>query len=74
MKASVLIEEAVSLPVEERARLVECLLQSLNAPDDTHTAAWVAVARRRLGELTDGAVEPVSGAAVFERVQARYGR
>jgi len=51
MKASVLLDEAVSLPVEERAHLVDCLLQTLNPPDATHAAAWAAMARRRLDEL-----------------------
>lgn len=72
MKASVLLDEAVSLPVEERAHLVDCLLQTLNPPDATHAAAWAVVARRRLDELRSGKVIPVSGEAVFARIQQRY--
>ncbi|MBI5626901.1 MAG: addiction module protein [Nitrosomonadales bacterium] len=72
MKASVLLDEAVSLPVEERAHLVDCLLQTLNPPDATHAAAWAAVARRRLDELRSGKVVAISGDAVFARIQQRY--
>ena len=72
MKASTLIEEAVSLPVEERAHLVDCLLQTLNPPDATHADAWAAVARRRIDELRSGKVAPVPGEVVFARIQQRY--
>jgi len=72
MKASVLLDEAVSLPVEERAHLVDCLLQTLNPPDATHAAAWATVARRRLDELRAGTVAPIPGEAVFARIQQRY--
>ena len=72
MKASVLLDEAVSLPVEERAHLVDCLLQTLNPPDATHAAAWTAVARRRLDELRSGKVVAIPGETVFARIQQRY--
>ncbi|MDO9010904.1 MAG: addiction module protein [Gallionella sp.] len=72
MKAGVLLEEAISLPVEERAHLVDCLLQTLNQPDATHAAAWTAVARRRLDELRSGKVASIDGDAVFARIWQRY--
>lgn len=74
MKGSVLLDEAVSLPVEDRAHLVHCLLQTLNPPDATHAAAWSAVARRRLEELKAGDIAPVDGEIVFARIQQRYGK
>ncbi len=74
MKTSVLLDEAVSLPVEERARMVDCLLQSLNPPSETLTAEWAAVARRRFDEMMSGKVVPVEGIAVFERIRQRYGK
>lgn len=72
MKASVLLDEAISLPVEERAHLVDCLLQTLNQPDAAHAAAWAEVARRRLDDLRSGKVVVIPGEAVFERIQQRY--
>lgn len=74
MKTEELIDEAVSLPVEERARLAECVLQTLNAPDAGIDAAWVAEARRRLEELRSGAVEAIPGDVVFARIRQRLAR
>lgn len=63
--------EAASLSVEERARLVDSLLQTLNPPDEANTSAWLAVARHRLDDLDAGRVEGVPGEEVFERVRRR---
>ncbi|MDO8960113.1 MAG: addiction module protein [Rhodocyclaceae bacterium] len=71
MKTADLMTEAASLPLEERARLVDSLLQTLNPADEATTAAWLAVARRRLDELRSGRVEAVPGEAVFEKVRRR---
>jgi putative addiction module component (TIGR02574 family) len=74
MKTVDLINEMVSLPVEERARIAEAVLESLNPPDVGHARAWLAVAKRRLEELASGQVEGVPGEAVFERIRQRYAR
>jgi putative addiction module component (TIGR02574 family) len=74
MKAADLMTEAVSLPLEERAQLVDSLLQTLNPADEANTAAWLAVARRRLDDLDSGRVKAVNGDEVFERVRQRLGR
>ncbi len=71
MKTSELIDELVSLPLEERAKVVESLLQSMNPADDEASAAWLDVARRRLAELRSGAVESRPGERVFERIRKR---
>lgn len=73
MKTSELIDEAVSLPLEERARVVDTLLRSLNPPDEASAAAWLEVARRRLAELRAGTVAAVDGEQVFARIRDRYG-
>jgi putative addiction module component (TIGR02574 family) len=74
MKTSELIEEVASLPVEERARVLEFLLESFNAPNDDVDAAWVDVAHRRLDELRSGQVEAVPGETVFSRIRQRYAK
>lgn len=74
MKTIELIAEAVALPVEERARVVENLLSSLNPPDQAVDAAWATVARRRLDELRSGRVEAIPGEVVFERIRQRYSK
>jgi hypothetical protein len=41
MKTNALLDEIISLPMEERARMAEALLQSLNPQDDaTMAACW----------------------------------
>lgn len=74
MKTSELIAEAVSLPVEERTRMVENLLSSLNPPETEVDKAWSSVARRRLDELRSGRVEGVPGEIVFERIRQLYAK
>lgn len=70
MNAIELMNEAASLPIEERARLVDSLLQTLNPVDDS-AAAWLATARRRLNDLDSGRVAAVPGDEVFEKVRRR---
>lgn len=68
MKIKELISEAESLPVEERAMVVDSLLRSLNPPETQVDRKWAEVARRRLEELRSGSVEAVPGEDVFARV------
>jgi len=74
MKTVDLIDEVASLPVEERARVVDTLLRSLNTPESVVDSAWMEVAQRRLDELRAGRVEAIPGEAVFERIHQRYGK
>ena len=67
-----LIDVAYSLPVEERVRLVDSLLQSLSKPETELDKKWTAVARRRLQELRNGSVEAIPGKEVFEKVWQRF--
>jgi putative addiction module component (TIGR02574 family) len=71
MNATDLMTEATSLPLEERARLVDVLLQTLNPADDSIKAAWLAVAQRRLEDLRSGRVAAIPGEAVFDKVRRR---
>ncbi len=71
IKTRELIEEALSLPVEERALIADSLLRSLNMPDTTIDAKWTEVARRRLQELRSGKVKPIPGDEVFAKVLER---
>lgn len=67
-----IIQEAESLPVEERAIVVNSLLRSLNPPDPEIDRKWAAVAKRRLEELRSGRVKPVPGQEVFARIRQRF--
>ena len=66
-----LIAEAESLPVEERARVVDSLLRSLNPPETEIDRKWAAIAQRRLDEVRSGVVETIPGEEVFERMRTR---
>lgn len=71
MNTKELIAEAISLPVEERALMVDCLLKSLNLPETDIDKRWASVAQRRLDDLRSGQAEAVSGDDVFERIWQR---
>ena len=67
MNAKSIIEEAILLPVEERAAVVDSLLRSLNAPDDEFDRQWISAAQRRLDELRSGAATAIPGDVVFAK-------
>jgi putative addiction module component (TIGR02574 family) len=69
-----LIEEVLSLPVDERARIANTLLESLNVPDPAIDKKWAEVAKRRLEELRSGKVKPISGDEVFDKVHKRFSK
>jgi putative addiction module component (TIGR02574 family) len=69
-----IIREAESLPVEERAKLVDSLLRSLNPPDAAVDRKWVAVAKRRLEELRSGKVKAIPADVVFAEVQRLFAK
>ena len=72
MKTKELIAEAISLPIEERAFVIDSLLKSINPPElDTETK-WLAIAKRRLAELRSGKVEAIPGDEVFKKVWKRF--
>lgn len=67
-----IIHEAESLPVEERALVVDFLLRSLNPPDPEIDRKWASVAKRRLEELRSGRVKPIPGEEVFAGIRQRF--
>jgi len=74
MKTNKIIEEALSLPVEDRARLADSLLRSLNTPDPAIDAQWAAVAKSRLQELRSGKVKPIPGEEVVSEALKRLAK
>jgi putative addiction module component (TIGR02574 family) len=72
MKTKELIAEAVSLPVEQRALLVDSLLSSLNTPESVVDQQWIAVSKNRLQQLKAGEVSAVSIEEVLKKVAARF--
>ncbi len=72
MDTKQIIEKAVSLPVEERALLVDSLLRSLNQTQSGIDKKWADVANKRLLELRQRTVEAVPGQKVFDRIWKRF--
>ena len=73
MNMQELMAEAVLLSVEERVRVVDVLLQSLNPTESVIDGRWAAVARQRLEQLRSGQVSAVPVEAVFADIARRFG-
>ena len=65
-----LAAQALGLPPEDRAKLVERLLQSFE-PRSPAQAAWLELARSRRDEVRSGKVAMVPGGEALARVRAR---
>jgi putative addiction module component (TIGR02574 family) len=74
MTTKKIIEQALSLPVEERALIADSLLRSLNMPTADIDARWTEVAKRRLQDLRSGKVKAVPGDKVFDRALKRFSK
>lgn len=72
MRIEDLIEQAESLPVDERLLLVEALLRKLNSADPTIDSAWIELAVRRLEELNSGAAVAIPGEVVLNKLMVRF--
>lgn len=51
MNAQEIIDEAVMLPIEQRAMLADVLLDSINSKDNENQTMWIEVAKNRLKDL-----------------------
>lgn len=72
MNATTIEEEALALPLQERAKLVERLLDSLeNLPEPEAEALWLDVAERRAREIDEGKVQLVTPEELERRVRAQ---
>ena len=68
-----IIQDAASLPVEERLIIVNSLLHSLNPPNPTIDQVWAESARNRLEELRNGSAEAIPADEVFTSMGKRLG-
>ena len=67
-----IIEEAASLPVEERVVVIDSLLQTINPALAEVEAEWIGVAKRRLAELRSGQAKAIPGNEVFAKIRRRF--
>ncbi|MDP2681339.1 MAG: addiction module protein [Deltaproteobacteria bacterium] len=71
MKSEELFDEAVSLPVEIRAQLVDKLLRSLHPVQKEIDKLWAAEAEKRVEEIKSGKVKTIPGDEVFKKILGR---
>ena len=63
--------EALHLPREERAQLIQRLVLSLEKPSEEEVSSdWLLEARRRAEELDSGSVQAVPGNEVIRKAKA----
>lgn len=72
MTTKELTEEAISLPLEDRIRLVDALLQSLNPLDEDVDRKWATVACKRRDEVASGAVRTIPAEDVLEHIRREF--
>ncbi len=67
-------DEALLLPREDRAKLVEKLLESLNVPTQKEIdRLWAQEAEKRIKEYEEGKGEAIDGDQVFREIRDRLG-
>jgi putative addiction module component (TIGR02574 family) len=66
---SELTERARALPIEQRARLAEQILATLDPQDEDVEAAWDEEIRKRIDEIETGAVKTVPAEQAFAQVR-----
>ena len=69
MKTKELIAEISDLPVEQRARIADLILQTLNTPDPDIELAWIQEVEERVEEYEKGNVELIPAQEVFKSLR-----
>lgn len=72
-EAKKILEDALSLPNDERRHIAELLLDSISTESaEEIEAAWVAEAVRRAEQLERGEVEALDGESVLADLKAKF--
>ncbi len=67
-----MVDEALSLPSNMRAILIEKLIESLNLPKrEDIDKLWAEEAEKRIADVDSGRVKPISGEQVFKEIHER---
>jgi putative addiction module component (TIGR02574 family) len=73
--ADKIADEALTLPVDLRAALVDRLIESLNIPSQKQLdALWAKEAEKRLKAVKQRKVNTIPGELVFNEIREKYGR
>ncbi len=74
MTAEQIVAEALRLPIEERATVIDRLSESLDsAPLNEMDKVWATEAKRRADELLSGKVQGIPGERVFAEARRILG-
>lgn len=73
MKTKDLIAEISDLPVEQRVRIADQILQTLNTPDPDIESAWMQEVEKRVDEYDKGKVDLVPAREVFKSLRGITG-
>ena len=71
-KTRELIDEAISLPVEIRTKIIEELFRSLNPLQKNVEELWAQEAEKRVEEIQTGKVKKIPGDVVFHKLQDKF--
>ena len=69
-----LLEMAEALPIDEKALLVDRLLDSMYPHQEEIDELWRIEAERRVEEVRSGKVKTIPGEEVFEEIEKRFGK
>jgi putative addiction module component (TIGR02574 family) len=69
--AKSILDQALRLPANDRAALVETLILSLDKPDPQLDAQWLAEAEDRLAAYRSGELEAVDAEKVLDELGKR---
>jgi len=70
-KADFILNEALSMSSAERATLAHCLISSLDQPQGKNVdAEWIKLAQKRLAELENGTITPLSWETIKHKARA----
>ena len=72
--AQALADQLLALPSNDRARLAQLLLASLEERDDGAATAWDVEIDRRSADLATGQIDGVAANDVFAEVERRLRR
>ena len=65
---------AKAMPLEDRAEIVDSLLESMQPTDARIDELWKQEVERRIAKYEAGGVELVPGEVVFERIKRRFSK
>ncbi len=69
MRTKELIAEISGLPVEQRAKIADHILKTLNTPDPDIETAWIEEVEKRVEEYEKGKVDLVPAREVFRSLK-----